>query len=182
MKERCLLEIVNWLDRRAGGNVSPKLWVNSFATWEMAVFFFETIIFKLNIQNSSLGTRCEIVLMWILRWIPLPRSLKSTLVQVMAWHIFKKIAPIRTCDCLCIILCFRCVFFCGFFCNQMMWIEFADIDEVLSAIKFYRCINFHDERLAFSLYHPVFMVNNICWIHVPCMFSVGMSPCCMPVK
>ena len=44
--------------------------------------YFKSVLFKLLIQNSSLGAHCKIVLRWM------PQNLmseKSTLVQVMAW-------------------------------------------------------------------------------------------------
>ena len=44
---------------------------------------FKSIIFKLIIQNNSLGTHCEIYLKWI------PQKLNkniTTLVEVMAWY------------------------------------------------------------------------------------------------
>ena len=43
---------------------------------------FRSVIFKHIIQNSSLGTQCEIVLRWIQQNL---MNEKSTLVQVMAW-------------------------------------------------------------------------------------------------
>ena len=43
---------------------------------------FKSIIFKLIIHSSSLGTRCEIAVRWTPQELP---SEKSTLVQVLAW-------------------------------------------------------------------------------------------------
>ena len=45
---------------------------------------FESVIFKLWIQNSSLGISCEIALMWIPQDLT-TGNVNATLVQVMAW-------------------------------------------------------------------------------------------------
>ena len=62
--------------------VTRPQWVNSLAPGKCSINF-KSIIFKLTIQKSSLGTCCEIALRR-----RMPQNLtneKSTLVQVMAW-------------------------------------------------------------------------------------------------
>ena len=64
-----------------GAEISTFVYFNSFAPVKCGCNF-ESLIFKLVIQNSSLGTRCETALKLMSQNLI---NEKSTLVQVMAW-------------------------------------------------------------------------------------------------